>query len=142
MTCALFSPREVCKIIDISDKITLKWQQTVTRREQTIYPRELSKVSEFSRTLYNKTNWRDFFKNFNPFQLSVGSAAWKKNCSLLIKRIIKAYRRILLPLDKNCFLHFKRYWFLGIIWKNSILLFLKKFNRKSIETYFLKLKCL
>ena len=108
LTCALFSPREVCKIIDISDKITLKWQQTVTRREQTIYPRELSKVSEFSRTLYFKTNWWDFF-NFNPFQLSVGSAAWKKNCSLLIKRIIKAYRRILLPLDRNCFLNFKKY---------------------------------
>ena len=141
MTCALFSPREVCKIIDISDKITLKWQQTVTRREQTIYPRELSKVSEFSRTLYFKTNWRDFFKNFNPFQLSVGSM--EKNYSLLIIRIIKAYRRILLPLDKNCFLHFKRYRFLGIIWKNSILLLsLKKFNRKSIETYFLKLKYL
>ena len=141
MTCALFSPREVCKIIDISDKITLKWQQTVTRREQTIYPRELSKVSEFSRTLYFKTNWWCIFLTLIPFNYQ--SAAWKFFCSLLIKRIIKAYRRILLPLDKNCFLHFKRYRFLGIIWKNSILLlFLKKFNRKSIETYFLKLKCL
>ena len=50
---ALLSEK-LCKIIDISDKITLKWQQTVTRREQTIYPRELSKVSEFSRTFTSK----------------------------------------------------------------------------------------